>query len=177
MSTNVCLLQDVLAVRATIDAHAGYGARSPTSEFTAQIDLVDSIGDLLRNAHPPCIDDQLVHLLAVEGIESDDDPVVAHVPGVRKQELVRLRRDERVAFLLGEGEAHQRLVLRERDEDDSTDAELDPTSREALCGTRESCREPPNIVERHHRANSRTPLEQRARSRSDLKMPNEFTGP
>jgi hypothetical protein len=46
----------------------------------------------------------------IDGGEPHDHPVVALVRGLRHQELVGFRVDERPALLLGEREAHERLV-------------------------------------------------------------------
>jgi hypothetical protein len=108
-------------------------------------------GNLLGDAHPPCIQDELAHLGLVERREPALDPVIPQVARARHQELVRLGADQGVALLLGEPEAHRGLVAREGHEDDPADAELDPVPHERLGRPGQGHRERPNIVDRHHR--------------------------
>jgi hypothetical protein len=57
--------------------------------------------ELLRDAHRPRVDDDLLELVAVEAIEPGDDPVVPHVALFGHDECVGPRLDERNALLLG----------------------------------------------------------------------------
>ncbi|GLZ09246.1 hypothetical protein Acsp03_67120 [Actinomadura sp. NBRC 104412] len=91
-------------------------------------------GDASRDDHAPGVGEQFAHLGFVEGGRSGVDPVPALVGKARQVELGGVGGDERVAFLLGEGEAYDRLVGGERDVDDSADAELDPIPDEVLGG-------------------------------------------
>ena len=97
---------DVLAVEATIPVLTSADeslCAFTESELAAQIALVERIGDSARHTHPPGVDDELVHLLEIEGLEAYDDPVVAHVAALGKEELVRLGGDQRRALVLGKG--------------------------------------------------------------------------
>ena len=68
-------------------------------------------GDALRYDHPPGVEDELTQLGLTECVETHLHPVVSELRWARHQELVRLGRNERVALLLREREAHDRLVV------------------------------------------------------------------
>jgi hypothetical protein len=111
-------------------------------------------GDPLRNHHPPRVEDELSHLVDVDRVEPDLNPVVAEVPAVRHQELDWLRTHECLALLLREREPHDRLVTRERQIDDAADAELHAVADERLGRPRKSKRERSNIVDVDHASES-----------------------
>ena len=87
---------------------------------------------LLRYDHTPGVEDELEQLVLVDGVETDDEPLEAHVRRLRTHELVRVRLERRLALLLWEGKAHERLVTGKRQIDDLSDAELDPAADEDL---------------------------------------------
>src|SRR4051812_20945756 len=86
----------------------------------------------LRRAQRPRVLDQVAHLLAVDRIEANVEPVEAHVGFAGERELVRLGLDLSGAPLLWKAEAHRRPVLGEGEKDDLPDAELDPPAHERL---------------------------------------------
>jgi hypothetical protein len=53
-------------------------------------------------------------------------------------------------FLLGEADAHHRLVSRERDEDDAPHPELDLVAHDHLVGPRQGRGDAPHIVDGDH---------------------------
>lgn len=124
--------------------HAVY-AKLPSDVF---------LGHAFRNGESPGVLDQRAHLVGVDPVETDVDPVVPKVRLARQRELLGLRFDERVAPVLGEGEAHDRSVTREGQIDDPADAKLDATSRERLAAARKRARKSPNLVDRHHGASA-----------------------
>src|SRR5215510_16311680 len=67
-------------------------------------------GHPLGHDHAPGVEDELGHLLAPDGAQPDQHPVVPEVRLARQQELAGLRGDQRVAFLFGKSEPHDRLV-------------------------------------------------------------------
>ena len=83
------------------------------------------------------VDHQLANFLEVDRVQSDVNPVVSHVRLARQHELVGLGGHHRGPFLLGEADAHHRLVPRERDEDDAPHPELDLVAHHHLVGPRQ----------------------------------------
>ncbi len=92
-----------------------------------------------------------MHLVGVDRVEPDVNPVVAHVGLTRKRELLGLGLDESLAQLLWEREAHRRAVPREREIDDPADAELHLAAHEPLVGPRKRAREGTDVVGGDHR--------------------------
>src|SRR6266508_2522656 len=107
-------------------------------------------GHALRHDHPPGVEHELGHLDRVDGRQPDDQPVVPLVRWLRHEELVWLRRDEGLAFLLGEAEAHEGLVAGEREVDDPPDPKLHAVAYQRLLGPREAAGQRPHLVDRHH---------------------------
>src|SRR5256885_10507583 len=103
---------------------ATYAARRSRDGSVAQV----IAGDGLGHDHAPRVEYELAQFVRFERGEPDDHPVVAKVRRLRHEELGRLGLDERLAFLLREGEAHHRLVAREGEAHDATHAELDRKS-------------------------------------------------
>ncbi len=87
--------------------------------------IVGERSELLRHDHAPRVEDELAELVLVDGLQANDQPLVAH-GRLRAQKLVRVRLESSFALLLRKGEAHQRLVTREGQIDDPSNAELDP---------------------------------------------------
>jgi hypothetical protein len=75
-----------------------------------------------------------MQLVVVDRVEPDADPVEAELGLSWQEELVRLGRHQRIAFLLREGEAHERLVARERNIDDLSYAEPQLVSHHRFVG-------------------------------------------
>src|SRR5262249_47492064 len=96
-------------------------ARRPLLEL-----VIGKHSELLRHDHAPGVENELPQLVAVDGLETDDEPLEAHVGRPRAQELVRVRLERGLSLLLREGETHQRLVTSESEIDDLADTELDP---------------------------------------------------
>jgi len=108
------------------------------------------LGDVLRDAEGPGVLHELTHLLLVDRVEADVDPVVAHVAGARQRELLGLGLDERRPPLLWEREAHHRAVAREREIDDPADPKLDAAAHERLAAAGQRACKRADVVDRHH---------------------------
>ena len=76
--------------------------------------------------------------------------MVAEVGWLRHQELLRIRRDERFAFLLGEAKTHLGLVPRKCEENDATYSELDTIPYQRLGSSREPQGERADVIDVDH---------------------------
>lgn len=115
------------------------------------------LGHPLGNDHSPRVEHDLPHLLVVDGIQADDQPVVPEVRRLGHHELLRLGGDECLALLLGKPESHQRLVTRERQEDDPPDPELHPVPNHCLVRPRKAQGQLPHRVDGGHRGRPSRP--------------------
>ena len=144
-------------------AAAAVGSAALGRQRQARVSGSKSIAgpNAFRHAHPPRVDHQLAEFLEVDRVEPDLNPVVSHLRLARQHELVGFCGHHRRAFLLGEADAHHRLVPRERGEDDAPDAEPDlvahhrlirPRQDEAMRRTSSTVITPPTLVatHRHH---------------------------
>jgi hypothetical protein len=91
----------------------------------------------------------VLHLFDVEGVEADLDPPIPEVGGPGHPKRVGLRGDERLAFLLREGEAHDRLVPGNGGVDGLADPELHPVAHDRLVRTGERGGDGSGVVDRH----------------------------
>ncbi len=114
------------------------------------IGFVVGAGELLRNHHPPRVDDELAGLGRIESGEAGVYPVEAQVAFGRHQELVRLAADEGGPFLLGEGESDDRLVAGEGEVDDLADPELAAVADEHLIRPFQAQGQRADVVDRRH---------------------------
>src|SRR5439155_16972097 len=95
------------------------------------------------------IDDQLTHLLLLQGRQAREDPVVAEVGAGRMQELFGRAADQPFPLFLGEGKAHHGLVARKGEIDDAADAKLHPATDHDLIAPWQRGGNSPDVVDRH----------------------------
>src|SRR4051794_2766523 len=97
----------------------------------------ERLGHAPRHHHRPRVHHQVVHLLPVDGREPFGGPSGGPFGRLWHHEPPRAPAGQPLALVLGEGEAHQRLVAGEGEIDDPPHPELDPPADVRLVGARQ----------------------------------------
>src|SRR4029077_11857750 len=107
-------------------------SRSRRVELRVALGTAVLLRDIERHGPRPGLLDEVSHLVGVDRLEANGDPVEPHVARPRQLELVRIRLDGGLSHLLREPAAHALTVLGQREPHDLADPELDLAVHEHL---------------------------------------------
>jgi hypothetical protein len=137
--------------------------------------------DALGHAHPPGVEDEFFHFLAIDRAEPHVHPVVAKIRLCRHQKLSRLGIDQRRTLFFREAESHDGLVPGKGQEHDAAYAKLHPVPDQCLVGPRQLAGDRPHVVNGDHADSLHSGTDNpRPRARSALAQaarPRRLAGP